>query len=41
MFGFQKDGRGVSKKEAASRNYFDHYAKRLWILASSSKILMC
>ena len=36
MFGFQRNGRGISKKEAASRNYLDILGRHFWHIMGAS-----
>jgi len=36
MFGLSKNGRGISKKEAASRNYFDILGRHFWHIVGAS-----
>ncbi|MBR4890031.1 MAG: hypothetical protein IKU15_01785 [Clostridia bacterium] len=36
MFGFGKPGRGISKEEAAERNYFDILTRHFWHICSVS-----
>ncbi len=36
MFGFGKSGRGISKEEAAERNYFDILTRHFWHICSVS-----